>query len=74
MTFMNPCTVANETSEIVPESRNDKIAEFTKFMQQGCAISRTKPEKTQRQMGKQTQRLPGISQPRWNIMVFVSLM
>lgn len=51
MTLMNPCT--KEISGIVPEPRNDKIPEFTKLVQPGCALSKTKPEKTQ--LGKQTQ-------------------
>lgn len=52
MTFMNPHIVAKETSEITLKLRNKNIAEFMKLMQQGCAISGTKSEKTQCQTEK----------------------
>lgn len=51
---MNPHIVAKETSEITLKLRYKNIAEFMKLMQQGCAISGTKSEKTQCQMEKHT--------------------
>lgn len=54
MAFMDPHIVAKETSGITRKPRNKNIAEFMKLMQQGCAISGTKSEKTQCQMEKQT--------------------
>lgn len=52
MTFMNSHIIAKETSEMTLKLRNKNIAEFMKFMQQGCAISGTKSEKTQCQTEK----------------------